>query len=167
MTEYWRPVPIPEFAALYEVSSAGKVRRNGRELKLRTNKRGYLYVYLRSAPVYRNITIHRLVALSFIPNPGGLPEVNHKDTIKLNCTMGNLEWSNRLGNHSHAVKSGIKMACIRKLSDESVAAIKAGYLAGAGQKHLANEYGVAQSTISRLVNGLRRANHGVEPIPSY
>ena len=171
--EIWHPVPISDFASSYEVSNTGKLRsidrgtrtkggaiqqRRGRELKLLTNKKGYTYVYLRASPLYKNVTVHRLMALAFIPNPSNLPEVNHIDTIKSNCSEGNLEWIGRLGNHSHAVKSGIKMACVRKLSDDEVAAIIARHQAGECQPNLATEYNVNQSTISRLVNQLRRAN---------
>lgn len=42
--------------------------------------------------------IHRLVARAFIPNPKGLPEVNHKDENRLNNCVDNLEWTDRIGN---------------------------------------------------------------------
>lgn len=39
-----------------------------------------------------NVYHHRLVAEVFIPNPLNLPEVNHKDEDKSNCSASNLEW---------------------------------------------------------------------------
>ena len=41
---------------------------------------------------------HRLVAEAFIPNPNGFSEINHKDENKLNNTVDNLEWCDRIYN---------------------------------------------------------------------
>ena len=38
------------------------------------------------------LRVHRLVALTYLPNPSNLPEVNHKDENKLNNHVSNLEW---------------------------------------------------------------------------
>lgn len=177
ITEEWRPVPIAAFAHLYEVSNIGRVRSldkigrakaggkclyRGQMMNLRPNHRGYISVFLRDAPLVRNIPVHRLVAGAFIPNPQGLPEVNHMDTIKINNIVTNLEWISRLGNHAHAVKSGIKMACIRKLSDEDVAAIIV-LSTTRTNSDVARRFGINQSTVSRIVSGLRRANHQITP----
>lgn len=52
--------------------------------------------------------VHRMVALAFIPNPDGLPEVNHKDSNKLNNTVDNLEWVTRSENGKHSYRSGLR-----------------------------------------------------------
>jgi len=172
-TEEWRPVSIPEYAAFYEVSNMGRVRsldrvsrakgngvqrHFGKEMKLLTNKRGYVYVYLRAAPLERNVTVHQLVAKAFIPNPDNLIEVNHLDTIKGNNVWTNLEWTTRVRNHNHAVAAGIMPRANRKLSDDDVDDIIRRHLGGYSQAELALEYDVRQGTISRIVNGLRRTN---------
>jgi len=51
---------------------------------------------------FRLLSVHRLVALAFVPNPLGLPEVNHEDLDKGNNAAGNLTWMTHKGNLAHA-----------------------------------------------------------------
>jgi len=55
----------------------------------------------------KSLTVHRLVAKTYFPNPDNLPEVNHKDGNKRNNRADNLEWKTRSGNAMHARESGI------------------------------------------------------------
>ena len=107
--EEWRP--IPNYEGLYEVSNMGRVRsldrmetfdgvarpRKGKELS-QIPKRGYLLVKLCKDGRVRAAYVHRIVASAFIPNPNGLPEVNHKDECKTNNDVSNLEWCDRTYN---------------------------------------------------------------------
>lgn len=66
---------------------------------------GYLAVKLRNSYGKRQqFYIHRLVALTYLPNPLGLPDVNHKDGNKSNNHISNLEWSSEKENLKHAYK---------------------------------------------------------------
>ena len=51
--------------------------------------------------------MHRLVAQAFVPNPLGLPEIDHDDGDKANARAGNLVWSTRssnmLGTHQRRI----------------------------------------------------------------
>ena len=86
--EEWKEIPG---YAPYEVSSLGRVRRGEKVLKPGTNLDGYLYVSL-----YRkSISVHRLVALTFIPRIEGRDTVDHINQNKLDNKIANLRWANR------------------------------------------------------------------------
>lgn len=53
---------------------------------------GYLIVDLRDGETRKQVKMHRLVAMAFIPNPDNLATVNHKDENKTNNDISNLEW---------------------------------------------------------------------------
>ena len=94
----WRP--IPGYEGLYEVSNDGQVRSLFRYKKvLKPHLRnGYHNFQLFKDKVGKYIGAHRLVAMAFIPNPDGLPFVNHKDECRLNNRADNLEWCTPLYN---------------------------------------------------------------------
>lgn len=91
--EVWKD--IKGYEGRYQVSNYGRVWSiiSQRYLKFRYDKDGYLLVTL-YAKNGKAITekVHRLVALTFISNPFGFPQVNHKDEDKTNNFISNLEW---------------------------------------------------------------------------
>jgi len=56
------------------------------------NETGYLYVSLIKDNIVNRISVHRLVALTYIDNPLNLPEVHHIDNNRSNNNMSNLKW---------------------------------------------------------------------------
>lgn len=64
----------------------------GKDLKQFFRHRGYHTVYLTKCGKTKKYYVHRLVAEAFIPNPGNLPQINHKDENKINNYVENLEW---------------------------------------------------------------------------
>lgn len=101
MLEIWRD--IKGYEGKYQVSSWGRVRgANGILTPYKTSK-GYLKVGLcNGGRCSDKKRVHRLVAAAFIPNPYGLPQVNHLDGNKENNSVTNLEWCTNQQNMNHA-----------------------------------------------------------------
>lgn len=87
----------------YEVNRLGQIRHKVRKrnLILRPNKSGYLYVNFNIKGHRQNFAVHRIVANAFIPNPNHKPEVNHIDFNKSNNCIENLEWVDSSENKKH------------------------------------------------------------------
>lgn len=111
--EIWKP--IKDYEGLYQVSNLGRVKsleridslghkRKEKIFKPRKDKYGYLRVSLWKDGKGKMVSIHRLVAIHFIPNPDNLPEVNHKDENKENNTLSNLEWCDRKYNNNYGTR---------------------------------------------------------------
>lgn len=79
----------------------GKIR----ELTPKRNNSGYMMIGITENNVRCHISVHRLMAQCFIPNPENKPQVNHKNGIKTDNSLENLEWCTRKENAEHAVNN--------------------------------------------------------------
>ena len=70
-------------------------------LSPKNNGTGYFMVCLYKNKTHKYYLIHRLVALTFLPNPDNLPCVNHKDEDKTNNKVDNLEWCDHKYNSNY------------------------------------------------------------------
>ncbi len=128
MEEIWKD--IEGYEGKYQVSSLGRVRRLAYTFKRRNrwgvcdnvisagmmslrNVKGYLSVQLRDETKRKHHQVHRLVAAAFIPNPDGLPEVNHKNEDKTDNRVENLEWCTRKYNTNYGTR-GIRIWTTRR-----------------------------------------------------
>lgn len=108
--ETWKPVTCTDIV-MYEVSSEGNVRnlKTGRILKPFYNTNGYAMVDLTRASSDKTKKtyklVHRLVAQAFIPNLKNLSDVNHKDEIKTNNNLDNLEWISHRDNMNYGTRT--------------------------------------------------------------
>ena len=94
MEEVWRD--IPGFEGLYQASTTGKIKSLKTERKTilaPALKRGYESVLLVKDGRRYHKSVHRLVAMTFIPNPENKEQVNHLDENKRNNHVENLEWA--------------------------------------------------------------------------
>ena len=105
MEEIWKD--IKGYEGLYQVSNLGRVKSlertvrgcsnstrvlNEKILKPQLKKNGYYYVSLWYDRKEYSETVHRLVAMAFLPNPDNLPFINHKSEIRTQNNVENLEW---------------------------------------------------------------------------
>jgi len=104
--------PIPGFEGYYSATRDGKIYRHARKnvkagwIKERRN-REYSRVPLSKVGERRKWHhVHRLIAITFIPNPDNKPQVNHKNCNKHDNRVANLEWVTWRENWEHARDNG-------------------------------------------------------------
>jgi hypothetical protein len=104
MEEIWKTV---EDYPNYDVSSFGNIINNktNKILKPSLNSSGYYRYTLINNLKKKSITIHRIVAKTFIPNPENKPTVNHKDRNRINNKLENLEFATHLEQNLYKIKS--------------------------------------------------------------
>lgn len=107
--------PIPGYEGVYWINEQGQVRtiiRKGVSQVMRKNqlgKRGYYYISLSKDGKRKNHLVHRLLAEVYIPKVNGKNYVNHKDGVKTNIDLRNLEWCTASQNCKHAYRTGLKI----------------------------------------------------------
>jgi hypothetical protein len=170
--EIWRD--IARLEGKYKVSSKGRIKSLSRQIyagrgRYRTTLdrilkpgvigKGYLQVHLSDGRRGYDLLVARIVAVTFIPNPTDLPEVNHINGNKLDCSVENLEWIDHSGNMKHAVNSGLmpdrrgKNSSGAVLSEEQVREARRRRIEGESYTSIASAMGVLPVTISRAING--------------
>jgi hypothetical protein len=167
-------IDITGYERLYKINKSGKIlslpKKRGRFqqgekfLKHNTDKDGYKTITLYKNGIQKTYKIHRLVAKEFISNPENKPFINHKNGIKNDNKIKNLEWCTQSENEKHARRTGLK-----KTSQQTIDTIsKQGKKARAFNElqireirekvkrpeyntvSLGRIYGVASSTIGRI-----------------
>lgn len=113
--EIWKDVK--GYVGLYQISNLGRVkslpkripRFGGKSLEVtkikylkHQNHNAYPYVNLYKNKKSRRFSIHRLIAIHFIPNPENKPQVNHIDEDPANYSISNLEWVTPKENMHHS-----------------------------------------------------------------
>jgi hypothetical protein len=112
---------VPGYEGLYQASNLGRVKSLKREnfngckysksndimMKQSVLKIGYLCVNFSFKSKVKMKYIHRLVVESFIENVEDKPQVNHKNGIKTDNKIKNLEWATRKENSQHAIKNNL------------------------------------------------------------
>ena len=114
--EIWKD--IKGYENRYQVSNKGRVKSLDRAAGLnrkikgkilnQCNTYGYLNVTLCKNGTKKTARVHRIVLSQFIENTNNYKAINHKDGVKTNNNINNLEWCSSKQNHEHAIKLGLK-----------------------------------------------------------
>lgn len=169
-SEIW--VDIIDFEGYYQISNYGRVKslrrvihRNKmgililpeRILNPHIDVTGYKRLYLYKKDFKTREFVHRIVALHFIENHNNKPQINHKNGIKTDNNIENLEWCTGKENVHHAFRIGLNKASIgeqkgtSKLKEIEVVIIKK-LLKGNQhtQQEIANMYNVSRCAIKEI-----------------
>lgn len=170
--EVWADIPTLE--GRYQASTHGHIRSldrtgatcygstrilKGKLIAQKAGVNGYMRI---SAGVHKTQFVHRLVAMTFIPNKNNLPVINHIDGNKKNNFIENLEWCTQRHNMQHAHRTGLSKGMPLKRGEESIAAklskedvinIKTRLKNGDRSIDLSREYHVCKGTIGEIKAG--------------
>lgn len=170
--EMWKD--IEGYEGMYQVSSEGRIKsverdiicKNGakkhmkeRILKGGLDRYGYPHVGLCDGNKRKIFLVHRLVAEAFITNPDNKPQVNHKDEVKTNNCVDNLEWMTNKENANY----GTRTERSAKTQSKSVAQYsKDGKLIKiwASIKEAGSQLGLSRGNISLAALGVYKTSGG-------
>lgn len=145
-----------------EVNERGEIRYKdtGKLASTSIAATGYVQVGVWYQGKSRTYNVHRLVAEAFIPNPDNLPEVNHKDENRANCSVDNLEWctSKYNSNYGTCIEKQRKYGCKPVVAIDKVTGEETEYYSAA---EAGRRLSVDPDRITRALRGERRGtlNH--------
>lgn len=141
------------------ITLRGSRTLKGRTLKPSLSKRGYYVFNLLYSGKQKITTVHRLVAIAFLPNSKNLLEVNHINGIKTDNRVENLEWCTHQENMEHAFKNNLVNSSFgekhpkSKLTNIQVIKIRLRLKNGETPAVLSREFGISNSAMSQIKLG--------------
>ena len=112
-----------------------------------------MFVRLSKDSHITNFSIHRLVGMAFIPNPENKPNINHKNAIKADNRVENIEWCTQKENIIHSYKMGLQPIIVgedhykTKLNEFQVRVIRK---AKVSYKYLGEIFGISKGCINNI-----------------
>jgi hypothetical protein len=161
MKEIWKN--IKDYEGLYQVSNLGNIKSNKRKgtngiITKQLSKIGYYIVDLYKNSKRETKYLHRIIAETFISNPNNFPCINHKNGIKTDNRIDNLEWCSYSENNKHAYSLGLKTNCkqIKQIDIKTNKTIKTFY----SMNEASRQIHISQSSISLCCNGKQKTAGG-------
>lgn len=151
---------IKGYEGLYQVNEFGEVKNLKLDRLMKgTIKNGYVKVHLRKEGISKYYFVHRLVAEAFINNPDNLPQVNHKDEIKTNNNVNNLEWCDSKYNVNYGTA---RQRMIEKMSKGVEQYDLNGNLINTYKSltEIKNQFGYLPCCISEQISGKQKTAYG-------
>jgi len=105
-------IDIQGYEGLYQIDINGIIKSTKRKgtkdpiLKLLEGRNGYYSVQLRNKGNDKKMTLHRLLAIHFIPNPESLPMVDHINRDRKDNRIENLRWASASLNGQNRQRNG-------------------------------------------------------------
>lgn len=161
MREVWKD--IKNYEGLYQVSNLGRVKSlqgwNGRKYVRRerilnpyTQHIGKTYyrsvVKLINNGISKDMKVHRLVAIAFLPNPDNYKIINHKDGNPLNNRVDNLEWCTQKYNVNHAIENELSIKRINTIDKETLVTMLNNNFT---YDEIAEKLGIAKGTVFNYI----------------
>ena len=152
------------YEEFYEVSDSGNVRsivdrKNtyaGKILQPSLRKNGYLQFGLTKDGKTKWFKSARIVAKAWISNPKNKPTVNHKDGVKTNDRVSNLEWATVSENTQHAYDNGLaktrkgEKCTSARLRELGVIVIRGLLNSGTTGREIARRFGISEMMVSDI-----------------
>lgn len=160
--EIWKD--LIGYEGIYRISSGGVIEyrcHKSGKIKIRKSQidKSNGYVYIRLFNPAKTHKVHRLVASTFIPNPDSKPQVNHKNGIKTDNNVVNLEWVTSKENVNYSKETfgtfrGEKhsKAILSELSELSVLDIRRKYQQGVRKIELTKQYKISYGHVEAILN---------------
>lgn len=184
--EIWKD--IEGFEGIYQISNCSRVKSLDREVKghkstwikkgtiMKTtlNHKGYESISLCKNGTKQTAFTHRLVAIAFISNSENKPQINHKNGIKTDNRIENLEWCTNSENQIHAYENGLNKwtenhsnamrkrgFTIRKLDNSQVSELKKLRLQGYTYAKLSEHFGISGKMCEQIIKGKKYTNENI------
>lgn len=144
----------------YDVTKDGVVISNqyrgnknrSEPLKPHVGPDGYSRVVLSDSDGAMSCCVHRVVAIKYLENDDGLPEINHIDGCRSNNSLSNIEWVTRNQNVRHSISD--KPHWSAKIDADMAKKIKEMIADERGSTYIANKLGITRSIVESIRRGV-------------
>lgn len=155
----WKKIEIEGLKYDYLISDTGLCKRADKN----RIKKNCLTVsgYYRISILKKNFFVHRLVAMAFLERKDGENVVNHKNGIKTDNRVENLEWCTQAHNNQHAYDIGLRKGqkgetnAMSKINNVIASNIKKDLKLGVKVKDISKKYNLNINHIYQIKNGWR------------